>query len=176
MRITPIVIALGLLPALVTVAACGSSSAGGADPAIVAPASREPAARVTVPALSGTGRIAVGFPGTRPTVVNMWASWCGPCRQEMPAVQRFAEGHPGVRVIGVAVNDQMDDARAFAKEVGVTFPLGVDADGKVADAYAVGGLPTTVVLDRQGRLAATWPGPVTGSDLARLTSAVAARD
>lgn len=176
MRIAPIVIALGLLPALIPLTGCGSSSAGGADPAIVAPAAREPAARLTVPALSGTGHIAVGFPNARPTVVNMWASWCGPCRQEMPAVQRFAQGHPGVRVIGVAVNDQVDDARAFAKEVGVTFPLGFDADGQVADAYAVSGLPTTVVLDRQGRLAATWPGPVTGADLARLTSALAARD
>jgi thiol-disulfide isomerase/thioredoxin len=171
-----IVIALALVPAVVPLAGCGTSSAGGGDPAVVAPASREPAAHLSVPDLWGKGRIAVGTPGARPTVVNMWASWCGPCRQEMPAVQRFATSHPGVRVIGVAVNDQVDDARAFAKEVGVRFPLGFDADNQVADAYAVSGLPTTVVLDRTGRLAATWPGPVTDADLARLTAAVAAND
>lgn len=91
-------------------------------------------------------------------------------------MQRFATTHPGVRVVGVAVDDQIDDARAFAKEVGVRFPLGFDTDHEVADAYAVSGLPTTVVLDRQGRLAATWPGPVTDADLARLTSALVAPD
>ena len=176
MRISPIVIALCCVPALAPLAGCGASSAGGTDPAIVAAASREAAANVSVPALSGTGRISVGAPNARPTVVNMWASWCGPCRQEMPAVQRFATTHPDVRVVGVAVNDQIDDARAFAKEVGVRFPLGFDADHQVADAYAVSGLPTTVVLDRQGRLAATWPGPVTDADLTRLTSSLVAHD
>ena len=176
MRITPVIIALCLVPALVPLAGCGASSAGGTDPAIVAPASREAAANLSVPALSGAGRIAVGAPTARPTVVNMWASWCGPCREEMPAVQRFATTHPDVRVVGVAVNDQIDDARAFAKEVGVRFPLGFDADHKVADAYAVSGLPTTVVLDREGRLAATWPGPVSDADLTRLTSGLTAPD
>ena len=176
MRITPVVIVLGLLPALLPFAGCGSSTAGGADPALVAAAAREPAAHIAVPNLSGTGDIAVGAPAARPTVVNMWASWCTPCREEMPALQRFASAHPGVRVVGVAVNDQADDARAFAKEVGVHFPLAFDADGRVADAYAVSGLPTTVLLDRQGRVAATWPGPVTDADLTRLTSALGAPD
>ena len=176
MRITPVVITLALLSVLLPVAGCGSSSAGGADPALVAAAAREPAANLAVPALSGTGTIAVGTPTARPTVVNMWASWCTPCRDEMPALQRFAATHPGVRVVGVAVNDQVDDARAFAKEVGVRFPLAFDADGRVADAYAVSGLPTTLLLDRRGRLAVTWPGPVTDADLARLTSALGAND
>jgi thiol-disulfide isomerase/thioredoxin len=175
-RVLPIIAAVCLVSALVPLAGCGGSSGGGSDPAVLAPGSREAAANLEVPALVGAGRIAVGAPNARPTVVNMWASWCGPCREEMPAVQRFASTHPDVRVIGVAVNDQIDDARAFAKEVGVRFPLGFDADHQVADAYAVSGLPTTVVLDRQGRLAATWPGPVTDADLARLTSAVAADD
>jgi thiol-disulfide isomerase/thioredoxin len=130
----------------------------------------------STPFAEGAGTLAVGVPGPRPTVINMWASWCGPCREEMPAVQRFASTHPDVRVVGVAVNDQTDDARAFAKEVGVQFPLAFDADHQVADAYAVSGLPTTIVLDREGRLAATWPGPVTDADLTRLTSALAARD
>lgn len=173
MRKSPIIAAFALMPVLALIAGCGATTAGGSDPDVTPPASREVAARLTVPALDGDGTIAVGVPGPRPTVVNMWASWCGPCKEEMPAVQRFAQSHPDVRVIGIAVNDQQSDARAFAKEVGVSFPLGFDADDRVADAYAVSGLPTTVVLDTQGRLAATWPGPVTGADLTRLTSAVA---
>ena len=90
-------------------------------------------------------------------------------------MQQFATTHPAVRVVGVAVNDSVDDARAFAREVGVTFPLGFDRGDAVADAYAVSGLPITVVLDREGRLAATWPGPVTSADLARLTTPLVAR-
>lgn len=173
MRLPSSLVAFAIVPVLALAAGCGTTSAGGADPDVTPPGAREPAARLSVPALDGDGTLAVGAPNARPTVVNMWASWCGPCKEEMPAVQRFAQTHPDVRVIGVAVNDQVADARAFAKEVGVRFPLGFDADDRVADAYAVSGLPTTVVLDTQGRLAATWPGPVTAADLQRLTAAVA---
>ncbi len=87
-------------------------------------------------------------------------------------MQRFAASHPRVRVVGVAIDDTPDAAREFATEVGVRFPLGVDQGDRVADAYGVSGLPMTLILDRRGRLAATWAGPVTGMDLARLTSAL----
>ena len=174
-RIPVILVALALVPTAAGIAGCGASVGGESAAQLVPTAERESAAHLAVPALEGAGTLAVGVPGPRPTVVNMWASWCGPCRKEMPDVQRFAASHPGVRVVGVAVNDSVDDARAFAREVGVTFPLGFDRGDAVADAYAVSGLPTTVVLDREGRLAATWPGPVTSSDLARLTAQLVAR-
>ncbi len=176
MRISPITIVFALIPALALVAGCGTSSLGGGASDIVPSTSREPAAHLTVPALADQGTLAVGVPAARPTVVNMWASWCGPCRKEMPALQRFAAGHPGVRVIGVAVNDQMNDARAFATAVGVRFPLGFDIDHEVADAYAVTGLPTTVILDRQGRVAVTWPGPISAAELDRLTAQLGTSD
>jgi peroxiredoxin len=76
-------------------------------------------------------------------------------------------------VVGIAIDDAPDSAREFAREVGVTFPLGVDEDDAVGDGYGVSGLPTTLVLDRQGRLAATWAGPVTEAELERLTSSLA---
>ena len=88
-------------------------------------------------------------------------------------MQRFAKANPGVRVVGIAIDDAPDAAREFAREVGVTFPLGVDEDDAVGDGYGVSGLPTTLVLDRQGRLAATWAGPVTEAELERLTSSLA---
>ena len=170
MRIASLIVALAVVPAVLGAAGCGGSVTGDASSPVVAPAQREPAARIHVPRLGGAGTLAVGVPDARPTVVNMWASWCGPCRKEMPDLQRFAAAHPGVRLIGVAVNDDEGDARAFAKEVGVRFPLGFDADNAVADAYGVSGLPTTVVLDRRGRVAVTWPGPITDADITRITA------
>lgn len=154
-------------------AGCGSSSAGGAAPEVLPEPDRAAAVPVEVPRLSGAGDLVIGRPGARPTVVNLWASWCGPCKEEMPAVQRFATANPGVRVVGIAIDDAPDAAREFAREVGVTFPLGVDEDDAVGDGYGVSGLPTTLVLDRQGRLAATWAGPVTEAELERLTSSLA---
>lgn len=139
-------------------------------------AEREPAARITVPALRGAGTISVGAPSARPTVLNLWASWCGPCREEMPEVQRFATSHPDVRVVGVAINDSPDAAVEFATEVGVRFPLGIDQGDRVADAHGVTGLPMTLILDRRGRVAATWAGPITAADLERLTTAVRGGD
>ena len=138
------------------------------------PASDRPAAvPVSVPRLSGVGELTVGRPAARPTVVNLWASWCGPCRDEMPAVERFAKAHPDVRVVGVAIDDAPDAARQFARELEVTFPLGIDRDDRVGDAYGVTGLPTTLFLDRQGRLAATWAGPVTEAELGRISAGLA---
>jgi peroxiredoxin len=88
----------------------------------------------------------------------------------MPAVQAFADANRGVRVVGIAIDDAPDAAREFAREVGVTFPLGVDEDDAMGDGYGVTGLPTTFVLDAAGRLAATWAGPVTRAELERLTA------
>ncbi|MBM3697737.1 MAG: TlpA family protein disulfide reductase [Actinobacteria bacterium] len=170
------IIALVIAPAAAATVAlasgCGSSSAGGGR-ALLTPAADRPAAvPVSVPRLDGPGDITVGRPGARPTVVNLWASWCGPCKEEMPAVQRFATATPGVRVVGIAVDDAPDAAREFAREVGVEFPLGVDSDDGVADGYGFTGLPTTFVLDAQGRLASTWAGPVTESDLTALVDSL----
>jgi len=170
------IIALVIAPAAAATMAlasgCGSSSAGGAAAQVTPPADRPAAVPVSVPRLDGPGDLTIGRPGARPTVVNLWASWCGPCKEEMPAVQRFATATPGVRVVGIAVDDAPDAAREFAREVGVTFPLGVDSDDGVSDGYGFTGLPTTFLLDKEGRLASTWAGPVTEADLTTLVGSL----
>lgn len=165
---------MALAPALLV--GCGGVVGGESTSPVTPVAERPPAAHLRVPRLDGTGTLAIGAPSARPTVVNMWASWCGPCRKEMPDLQRFAQSHPDVRVVGVAVNDNADDARAFARQVGVRFPLGFDADHQVADTYGVSGLPTTVVLDRKGRVAVTWPGPINVQQLAAATGSLTSGD
>ncbi len=84
-----------------------------------------------------------------PVVVNFWASWCVPCRTEIPAISRFAEAHPDVSVIGIAIQDTEENAREFAGEVGASYPLALGTD-EVEAAYPGFGLPYTVVVDGDG--------------------------
>jgi peroxiredoxin len=108
-----------------------------------------------------------------PVLINFWASWCEPCREEMPALQRFSTATQGVKVLGIAVNDAPSDSRAFARQVGVTFPLAVDRDASLAAKYGVTGLPVTVLVDAQGRVVSTTRGPVSEADLAAVREVAA---
>ncbi|WP_227978130.1 TlpA family protein disulfide reductase [Arenimonas daejeonensis] len=113
-------------------------------------------------ALDGGPVIPVSGPG-RPRLINYWASWCGPCRKEMPVLDAYAaeQGGNGVQVIGVAL-DSADEARAFLREVPVVFRLAVEApgpgDSSVRLGNARGILPYTVLVDARGRLAKTHYG------------------
>jgi thiol-disulfide isomerase/thioredoxin len=89
-----------------------------------------------------------------PTVVNLWASWCGPCREELPLVQQLADAAGGqVRVLGVASLDGVRQAGSFADDAGVTFPSAFDADGEVMAALGINNLPYTLFLAADGSLA-----------------------
>ena len=85
-------------------------------------------------------------------VLNFWASWCGPCRWEMPAFERMYQeyGDKGVMFVGVAISDDPANAQAFADEVGVTYPIGADFAGRIARVYRPTTMPTTFFIDREG--------------------------
>ncbi len=93
-------------------------------------------------------------------VLNFWASWCGPCRREMPDFQKAWEEHreQGVVFLGIAVDDTASEASRFAEQVGVTYPLALDTTGDVARAYRIRAVPSTYFIDREGRLATTLSG------------------
>jgi len=107
----------------------------------------------------------------RPVVLNLWASWCPPCRAEMPEINTAAGNHPEIAFVGVAIKDDEGDASAFVDEIGVTYTIAVD-DGSVDDAYPVLGLPATFFIDENGTLVKTHVGTVTvdslDSDIAEL--------
>ena len=102
----------------------------------------------------------------RPVFLNLWASWCFPCREEMPAIDAASKAHPEVAFIGVAVQDTLDDATAFADEIGVSYVLGFDGDGGVEDAYAPLGLPASYLISADGVIVERIFGKVTEEDLA----------
>lgn len=88
----------------------------------------------------------------RPTVVNLWASWCAPCVREMPALQAVhAKTQGGVRFVGVDTQDKKDSAAGLLQATGVTYEQRDDPDGVVRAALRAPGLPVTVVYDTRGR-------------------------
>jgi len=86
----------------------------------------------------------------RPVVLNFWASWCPPCRAEMPDFDLVAQAHPEIRFIGVAVDDVESNARAFAAEIGVSYLLGFDPTHKAHLTLPFVALPTTWIIDGNG--------------------------
>jgi peroxiredoxin len=105
-------------------------------------------------------------------LMNLWATWCPPCREEMPALQQFyAENKAkGVVVLGIDQGESAAAAGAFARDHGVTFPILLDADQQYGRSYAAVGLPTTVIVDRNGHVVRGIDGELT---LAAMRAAVA---
>ena len=85
-------------------------------------------------------------------ILNFWASWCAPCRNEQPQLSAIAEIHPEVAVIGVNYRDQEAAARAYLEEFEVDYPSLVDFPGRLLGELAIPGLPATVVADAEGEL------------------------
>jgi thiol-disulfide isomerase/thioredoxin len=103
--------------------------------------------------------------GAGPLVVNLWASWCAPCKEEIPELSDFAERHPDVMVVGVAVQDRPEDARMLAAELAPSYPMGVATSDAVTGDYAVIGLPATFVIDGDGALRLRFDRQITAADL-----------
>ena len=124
----------------------------------------EPVPTFEVPGLDGTP---VAFPGQwagRPLLVNVWASWCGPCIEEMPELQRFhaEQGANGVQVVGIALDDA-DAVHDFLRRVPVDYPILVDAAGPADAGVRLGNpkgvLPYSVLVSADGRLLKQRIGP-----------------
>jgi thiol-disulfide isomerase/thioredoxin len=113
-------------------------------------------------ACPGGGSLDLARAPGQPTVLNLWGSWCTPCREELPLMQQFADAAAGqVRVMGLISKDGRPQAESFAADAGVTFPSAFDADGKLMTELGLNALPYTYFLDADGGLAYTQVGPVT---------------
>ncbi|MDR1114262.1 MAG: TlpA family protein disulfide reductase [Candidatus Margulisbacteria bacterium] len=113
-----------------------------------------PAADFTVPLVSGSTRNIQELSG-KVVFLNFWASWCGPCEDEMPSMERLYQKFKaqGLEMLAVNYQDEPEVVRDFMTEHKLSFPAGLDASGKITTRlYGVNAFPTTYIIDRQGRI------------------------
>ena len=93
-------------------------------------------------------------------LVNFWASWCAPCKDESPAIEKYSQAHENLTVVGMNTEDLTPDAEGFASDLGLTWQMFHDGDGALKDAYGILYLPESFLIDPQGNLALIRRGPV----------------
>jgi thiol-disulfide isomerase/thioredoxin len=172
---------------LVLVAGCtdggpGSLFEGSGDEITAGVVAVAPADRKEPPPLAGTTldgeELDVADLRGDVVVVNFWGAWCGPCRTETPGLVRTSKAFAkkGVEFVGVNTRDDDDKARAHERTFDVPYPSIVDPDGTVQlglrDHVPPSGVPSTVVLDTEGRVAVTVVGPVTQQSLTEVIQPV----
>ncbi len=127
----------------------------------IAPYPENAAPDFTLAQLNGVPLTLSDFRG-KPVLLNFWASWCPPCRRELPALQSaYAKYGDNIGFVAVDVKEDPGTAAAFVREMGLTFPVALDLDGQVSDMiYEVRGIPTTIFVDAQGVVVARHVGPL----------------
>ena len=127
-----------------------------------------PAPNFPVPALSG-GISGLGSYRGRVVVMNLWASWCPPCRAEMPDLQRLyaAYAHRNVVVLGVDEGESAERAAAFAHSLQIHYPILIDEQQPYGRVSAALGLPTTVIVDTSGTVVRGFDGPLSYPEMVR---------
>lgn len=168
-RVRALGLALLVIAAVVVLAVVGlapSRSSGRTAPAL--PREHLSGTEVTL------GKLLSSADG-RPSLVVFWASWCGPCTQEAPAIERFSRSAEGSgRIVGVDWSDRRRSALAFIHRFGWSFPNARDGEGTVGNDYEMTGLPEIFVLDRSGHIRTALHGPQTQASLTHALSAVEA--
>jgi cytochrome c biogenesis protein CcmG/thiol:disulfide interchange protein DsbE len=141
-------------PRIPTLASCPTAGSASSLPSI------------TLNCLRSGPKVDTAALGGRPVLVNLWASWCGPCKQEMPSLQRAYGTFGGqIAFLGVDTKDEMNSANDFLAATSVHYPQVVDNNGDLLHKIGGSGLPVTVVLDATGRTVYSHRGQLRSDDL-----------
>jgi thiol-disulfide isomerase/thioredoxin len=148
-------------------------------PHVIPRAQRRSAPDLTGTTLSGKRFTLANHLGGPIILVNVWASWCAPCRQEMPTLAKAAatEGGSDLLVVGVDERDRSSSARAFSSSLGASYPSLVDSDSRLLAQLPMlphNAIPSSLVIDRDGAVAAWVVGPLTSQALTSVLSRVKA--
>ncbi|GIU94322.1 MAG: hypothetical protein KatS3mg012_0779 [Gaiellaceae bacterium] len=169
-------VAIGLVVLLFALLAWSLASSEGGDLASAAARGDRPQAPdFTLERLDADGELTLSSLRGKAVVLNVWASWCIPCKEEAPYLERLWRENRGrgVVVVGLDAKDFRKDALAFAERFDLTFPLVYDGPGETLARFGVTGFPETFVLDRDGRVVDVLVGAVNAdADRARLERAV----
>jgi peroxiredoxin len=116
----------------------------------------KPAPTFELPALDGRQITLADYHGKKKLVLSFWASWCGPCRMEMPVLRQFYQQHrkqsDSFEVLAISIDDERPPADAFATEMKLPFPVLLDLTNKTARAYQVDAIPVLFVIDENGKV------------------------
>ena len=140
---------------------------GGGLKSAAARGDRPQAPDFTLERLDEDGDLRLSSLRGKAVVLNVWASWCVPCKEEAPFLEQVWQDNRdrGLVVVGLDAKDFRADARRFAKRFALTFPLVYDGPGDTIDGFGVTGFPETFVLDREGRVVQAFAGAVDGDDV-----------
>ncbi|MCL4863724.1 MAG: TlpA family protein disulfide reductase [Caldilineaceae bacterium] len=108
----------------------------------------------------------------RPVLINFWASWCGPCRLEMPDIVAQAQADPDLVVLAINVQETMAHVQPFVEEFHMIMPVALDANAELRNLYQVRGMPSSVFIDRSGNISTIWSGILDGVLLQQLIDGI----
>jgi cytochrome c biogenesis protein CcmG, thiol:disulfide interchange protein DsbE len=120
----------------------------------------DPVPDEVLPALEGGGEGSIADYRGRWVLVNLWASWCDPCRAEAPELESFSKQHPEMTVLGINVQDNSSDALGFVHDHRLTYPQLRSVGDERSEAFGSTGVPENFLVDPSGHLALIWRGPV----------------
>lgn len=139
----------------------GESATPVADLSVVPMAVNYPAPQLALENVNGKTESLADF-GGQVLLLNNWATWCPPCKAEMPTLKKFHDAHSaeGFTIIAVEAGDGKDEVLEFANSLGLTFPIWLDPDGAALNSFKNGNLPNSYVIDRSGTVRYAWTGEI----------------
>lgn len=170
-----------IIPALL-LTGCGNSGTSGAQKSFISGNSAvtfiDQGNRQSAPRFSGTTLNGTTYtlPSGKVSVVNIWASWCSPCRAEEPTLSALSKKYPEVPFLGILTRDNPVSAEAFTRKRGTPYPTLIDDSVLIAlsKALPANAIPSTIVIDKSGKVAARISGAVTVGSLSDLIEKVSA--